>query len=175
MCGGFTNELTWPDRHDLYRLSHKLRPAPKSNMRPRYNIAPRQDVDSVHLDKTANIEMNRDRWWLVPFFAKKKPKAAMLRTRIKPVDTSGAFREGFESRLCLIPVDGCLVWTTSVEDGTTDPWLLQLPDAQGFSSPAWAHYDNLGVTSCTINSGTGRARDRAFSHSHADDHRTTEL
>lgn len=150
MCGRFTNEMTWAELHALYKLSDELFPV-RSNMQPRYNIAPTQDVDFVHLDKAGNMEMNRGRWWLVPFFAKEIPKNAMFNARIEGVDTSGAFREGFKSRRCLIPADGYFEWTTNEEDGKKDPWLLQLPDGEGFSfAGIWAHNDNLGVTSCTI-------------------------
>ncbi len=149
MCGRFTNELSWADIHALYKLSDEMFPT-RSNMQPRYNIAPTQDVDFVHLDKAGNMELNRGRWWLVPFFAKELPKAAMFNARIETIDTSGAFREGFKSRRCLIPADGYFEWTRG-EDGGKDPWLLQLPSGAPFSfAGIWAHNDNLGVTSCTI-------------------------
>jgi len=87
----------------------------------------------------------------VPFFAKEVPKHAMFNARIETIDTSGAFREGFKSRRCLIPADGYFEWTTDAEDGKKDPWLLQMEGGEGFSfAGIWAHNDNLGVTSCTI-------------------------
>ncbi|WP_108398280.1 SOS response-associated peptidase [Devosia submarina] len=151
MCGRFTNELTWPELHALYKLTDELHPVAPHNMQPRYNIAPTQDVDFVHLDKAGNMELDRGRWWLVPFFAKELPKAAMFNARIETVDTSGAFREGFRSRRCLIPADAYFEWTTNPDDGKKDPWLLQLPEGQPFSfAGIWARNDNLGVTSCTI-------------------------
>ena len=149
MCGRFTNEMTWSQLHALYSI-HDAPPA-ATNSQPRFNIAPTQDVDFVHLDKAGNMELDRGRWWLVPFFAKELPKATMFNARIESVDTSGAFREGFKSRRCLIPADGYFEWTTNAEDGKKDPWLLQLPDGEAFSfAGIWAHNDNLGITSCTI-------------------------
>jgi putative SOS response-associated peptidase YedK len=149
MCGRFTNEMTWEQIHALYKLSDNLYPV-KSNLQPRYNIAPTQDVMFVHLDKEGNLELDEGRWWLVPWFTKELPKAAMFNARIETVDTSGAFREGFKSRRCLIPADGYFEWTKA-EDGGKDPWLLQLQEGQPFSfAGIWAHNDNLGVTSCTI-------------------------
>lgn len=151
MCGRFTHEMTWADIHALYKLSDELFPMAPSNMQPRYNIAPTQDVDFVHLDKTGNMELNRGRWWLVPWWAKELPKAAMFNARIETVDTGPAFRDAFKSRRCLIPADGYFEWTTNEEDGKKDPWLLQMPRGAGFSfAGIWAHNDNLGVTSCTI-------------------------
>jgi putative SOS response-associated peptidase YedK len=149
MCGRFTNEMTWGQIHSLYKLSDNLYPT-RSNLEPRYNIAPTQDVDFVHLDKAGNMELDRGRWWLVPFFAKEISKHAMFNARIETIDTSGAFREGFKSRRCLIPADGYFEWTKA-EDGGKDPWLLQLPGGEPFSfAGIWAHNENLGVTSCTI-------------------------
>jgi putative SOS response-associated peptidase YedK len=148
MCGRFTNELTWPELYALYNIHNE---GPKTNAQPRYNIAPTQDVDFVHLDKAGNMELDRGRWWLVPFFAKELPKAAMFNARIETVDTSGAFRDGFKSRRCLIPADGYFEWTKNEDDGGKDPWLLQLPSGAPFSfAGLWARNDNLGVTSCTI-------------------------
>lgn len=148
MCGRFTNELTWPELYALYNIHNE---GPKTNAQPRYNIAPTQDVDFVHLDKAGNMELDRGRWWLVPFFSKELPKAAMFNARIETIDTSGAFREGFKSRRCLIPADGYFEWTKNEEDGGKDPWLLRLPEGRPFSfAGIWAHNDNLGVTSCTI-------------------------
>jgi len=150
MCGRFTNELSWADLHALYKLSDEMFPT-KSNMQPRFNIAPTQHVDFVHLDKAGNMELDRGRWWLVPFFAKEISKRAMFNARIETIDTSGAFREGFKSRRCLIPADGYFEWTENLDDGGKDPWLLQMPGGAPFSfAGIWAHNDNLGVTSCTI-------------------------
>lgn len=148
MCGRFTNELTWPDLYALYNIHNE---APKTNAQPRYNIAPTQEVDFVHLDKAGNMELDRGRWWLVPFFAKVPPKHAMFNARIEGVTTSGAFRESFKRKRCLIPADGYFEWTTNTEDGKKDPWLLQMPYGEPFSfAGLWDYNDHLGVSSCTI-------------------------
>lgn len=149
MCGRFTNEMTWAELHALYSI-HEPAPA-RTNSQPRFNIAPTQDVDFAHLDEAGNIELDRGRWWLVPFWAKEIPKATLFNARIETADTTPAFRDAWKRRRCLIPADGYFEWTTSAEDGKKDPWLLQLPEAKPFSfAGIWAHNDNLGVTSCTI-------------------------
>lgn len=120
-------------------------------MEPQFNIAPTEDVDFVANDKAGNRELLRGRWWLVPWWAKELPKAAMFNARIETVDSTAAFRDAFKTRRCLIPADGYFEWTTSPVDGKKDPWLLHLPEHKGFSfAGLWAHNDNLGVTSCTI-------------------------
>jgi putative SOS response-associated peptidase YedK len=127
MCGRFTNEMTWSEIHALYSILDKG--PPPSNMPPRYNIAPTQSVHFAHKDSDGHLRVDYGRWWLVPFFAKELPKAAMFNARIETVDMSGAFREPFKSKRCLIPADGYFEWTTNAEDGKKDPWLFQMPDA----------------------------------------------
>lgn len=149
MCGRFTNQMTWAEIHALYSI-HDTAPPP-TNVQPRFNIAPTQDVFFAHRDKAGGLEIDYGRWWLVPFFATEIGKNVMFNARIETVDTSGAYREPFKSKRCLIPADGYFEWTTNPEDGKKDPWLLQLPGAQPFSfAGLWAHNDKLGITSCTI-------------------------
>lgn len=74
-------------------------------MQPRYNIAPTQEVDFVHLDRAGNMEMDRGRWWLVPFFVNELPKGVMFNAWIETVDTSGAFRNGFSFGLQAIEAE----------------------------------------------------------------------
>jgi putative SOS response-associated peptidase YedK len=149
MCGRFTNEFTWAELHALYSIHDA--PPPASNMQPRYNIAPTQDVDFVALNKGGKREPLIGRWWLVPHWAKEIPKATLFNARIETLDSTAAFRDAFRYRRCLIPADGYFEWTVSEEDGKKDPWLLQMPNGAGFSfAGLWAYNDNLGVTSCTI-------------------------
>ena len=152
MCGRFTAEYTWAELHAMYKLSDDLFPTgPRSNMQPRYNIAPTQDIDFVARNKGGHLELIQGRWWLVPHWAKELPKATLFNARIETVDSTPAFRDAFKSRRCLIPADGYFEWTTSLVDGKKDPWLLQLPEGKPFSfAGLWAYNDNLGVTSCTI-------------------------
>jgi putative SOS response-associated peptidase YedK len=90
------------------------------------------------------------RWWLVPFWAREIPKAALFNARIETADTTPAFREAFKSKRCLIPADGYFEWSKG-EDSGKDPWLFELPDGAGFSfAGLWAHNEHLSVTSCTI-------------------------
>ncbi|MBB3948452.1 putative SOS response-associated peptidase YedK [Rhizobium skierniewicense] len=152
MCGRFTNLMTWAELHQLYSI-HDIAP-PSSNMRPRYNIAPTQDVFFATKPEGHEMALQQGRWWLVPFFAKELPKAAMFNARIETVESSGAYREPFKTKRCLIPADGYFEWTTNEGDRKKDPWLLQLPDAQSFSfAGLWSHNDKLDVTSCTIITG----------------------
>lgn len=149
MCGRYTRYLTWSEIHRLYRLT-----APAEigrNDEPRYNIAPTQDVPFVTAGENGNHRLREGRWWLVPYWAKEMPKAAMFNARIEGIDTAPAFRDAFKSKRCLIPADGFFEWTISPADGKKDPWHIYLPGHAPFSfAGLWAYNSNLDITSCTI-------------------------
>lgn len=149
MCGRFTQQLPWPELVRLYRLTmdyelHK-------NAEPRYNIAPTQIVPFVTKGDEGNHRLREGRWWLAPWWAKEMPKQAMFNARSETADTTGAFKDAFKSKRCLIPADGFYEWTKSADDGGRDPWYIHLPEHQPFAfAGLWAHNTKLDVTSCTI-------------------------
>jgi putative SOS response-associated peptidase YedK len=149
MCGRFTRFHTWGDIHKMYRLL----PAAETgrNTEARYNIAPTEDVYFVTAGEDGTQKVRQGRWWLVPWWAKELPKQPMFNARVETVDTSGAFKDAFKSKRCLIPADGFYEWTISPADRGRDPWHIFLPGPQPFSfAGLWAHNDKLGITSCTI-------------------------
>ncbi len=149
MCGRFTRFHTWADIHRMYSLL----PASEAgrNTEARYNIAPTEDVFFITADENGGQRVREGRWWLVPWWAKEMPKAAMFNARVETAESSGAFKDAWKSKRCLIPASGFYEWTVSPEDGKRDPWFIHLPGDQPFSfAGLWAHNDKLGVTSCTI-------------------------
>ena len=149
MCGRFTRYLSWSEIHRLYRLTAQADAG--RNTEPRYNIAPTEDVLFVTAGDDGNHKLREGRWWLVPWWAKDMPKAATFNARVETADTSGAFKDAFKSKRCLIPADGFYEWTKRPADGGKDPWHIFLPGPAPFSfAGLWAHNDKLGITSCTI-------------------------
>lgn len=152
MCGRFTKYLPWSEVHRLYRLT--LDWDKQRNDMPRYNIAPTQDVMFVTDGEDGDHRLREGRWWLVPWWAKEMPKQAMFNARLETVDRSGAFKDAWAEKRCLIPADGFYEWTKSPADGGKDPWHIHLPDHQPFSfAGLWAYNKALDVTSCTIITG----------------------
>ena len=146
MCGRFTRHHTWRELWELYRRSDA---DAGRNDEARYNIAPTQEVPFVTAENGTNW-LREGRWWLGPWWAKEIPKQAMFNARIETVATSGAFKDAFKSKRCLIPADGFYEWTKA-EDGGKDPWHIHLPCQAPLSfAGLWAHNDKLDVTSCTI-------------------------
>jgi putative SOS response-associated peptidase YedK len=64
----------------------------------------------------------------------------MFNARIETVETSGAFKDAFKSKRCLIPADGFYEWTINPGEKGRDPWHIFLPDHAPFSfAGLWAH------------------------------------
>jgi putative SOS response-associated peptidase YedK len=149
MCGRYTRYLPWSEIHRLYRLTASADVG--RNDAPRYNIAPTEEVPFVTAGENGGHKLRQGRWWLVPWHAKELPKATMFNARSESIDTSGAFKDAFKSKRCLIPADGFYEWTISPADKGRDPWHIFLPDHQPFSfAGIWAYNKNLDVTSCSI-------------------------
>ena len=65
MCGRFTNTMTWAEIHALYNI-HDNSPPP-SNMPPRYNGAPGQELLVIRRNHAnGEIVISPLRWGLIP-------------------------------------------------------------------------------------------------------------
>ena len=54
------------------------------------------------------------RWWVIPDWVKDaKPKFASFNARSETVDERNAFKESFQHRRCLFPINGFYEWTES--------------------------------------------------------------
>jgi putative SOS response-associated peptidase YedK len=85
---------------------------PTPNFPPSWNVAPTDPLPVVRHDRRAG-ERSLDilRWGLVPYWAKDiKVGFANINAMAETVDTKPAFREAFQRRRCLVPVDGFYEW-----------------------------------------------------------------
>ena len=150
MCGRFTRYLPWSEIRPALP-AHAPDWERQRNDAPAYNIAPTDPVPFVTAGENGAHKLREGRWWLVPWWAKEMPKAAMFNARIETADTSGAFKDAFASTRCLIPADGFYEWTNRRPTAARIPWHIFLPDHRPFSfAGLWAHNKKLDVTSCTI-------------------------
>ena len=68
MCGRYTQQASWSDLVHLYRIAEGTIPL---NLRPRYNMAPTQNVVVVRRGPDGKgRELSMVRWGLVPPWAK---------------------------------------------------------------------------------------------------------
>ncbi len=127
-----------------------LRSDGRSNVEPRYNITPTQDV-TFFTDREGEQVVMEGMWWLVPFWAKEKPKYPTFNARSETAHEKSSFRDSFKSKRCLIPASGYYEWTKNADDMGKDPWHIQTVDREPFAfAGLWAHNSRLDITSCTI-------------------------
>jgi len=109
MCGRFTNRLTWRQLHELYRITEpEIGPGQREpELKPRFNIAPTQNVPVVRAGKDGGRELALLRWGLVPSWAD-DPEIGYrtINAKAETVAEKPAFRAAFKRRRCLVPADG---------------------------------------------------------------------
>jgi putative SOS response-associated peptidase YedK len=104
MCGRYQN------RAEKQRIAEAFRVGipPTFEILSSYNVAPQSEQPIIRLNRdTAEREIARLRWGLVPFFAK-DPKIgySTVNARAETVNTSPTFREAMKRRRCLVPATG---------------------------------------------------------------------
>ena len=109
MCGRYTQ--TRPASELASDLDVLLDDALRSHaaLRPRYNIAPTQDVPIVLERKTRALRVVR--WGLLPSFTRSaKDAPLMINARAESLADKPAFREPLRTQRCLVLADGFYEW-----------------------------------------------------------------
>jgi putative SOS response-associated peptidase YedK len=145
MCGRFTQ------RSDLKRLAREFNVADVPEVRPRYNIAPTQEILGV-LEAADGREMKFFKWGLIPSWAKDVSMGArLINARSETVEEKPAFRDAFKKRRLLIPADGFYEWQRT--EGRKQPFFFQMRDESPFGfAGLWERWQGEGhlIESCTI-------------------------
>ena len=122
-----------------------------SELQPRYNIAPSQDVPIIR-DTGNGRELVLARWGLVPHWSKDaKPKYSTINARAETVAEKPTYREAFKRKRCLIPATGFYEWSQA--GGQKTPHHIRLPDGGLFAfAGLWDHWEQegAGFDSCSI-------------------------
>lgn len=120
-------------------------------LRPRYNIAPGQDVPIIR-DAGNRRELAAARWGLVPHWSREeKPKYSTINARAETVADKPTYRDAFKRKRCLIPATGFYEWKQL--DGGKVPYHIRLPDGGLFAfAGLWEHWEKegAGFDSCSI-------------------------
>jgi putative SOS response-associated peptidase YedK len=103
-----------------------------ASLKPRFNIAPTQDIAAVRTGQNAARELVLLRWGLVPFWAK-DPSIGnrMINARAETVAEKPSFRAAFRKRRCLILADGFYEWHT--QDGRKLPYFISAASGKPFA------------------------------------------
>jgi putative SOS response-associated peptidase YedK len=125
-----------------YRRSEKQRIAeafrtgipPTFEILPSYNAAPQTFQPIVCLNsRTLERELLQMRWGLVPWWTKdSKMSYSTIQAKAETVGTSSTYRESFERRRCLIPLDGFYEWDT-IGPKSKEPYAIAMTSGSLFA------------------------------------------
>ena len=121
--------------------------------RPRYNIAPTQDIVAVVAREGARHD-GLLRWGLIPSFATdQRVGSRMINARVETLGEKHAFRGLIARRRCLVLADGFFEWRREPGGGKTPLWI-HLADGGPFAFAGlwdvWRSPAGERVGSCTI-------------------------
>jgi putative SOS response-associated peptidase YedK len=84
---------------------------PRTNLRPRYNAAPGQDLPIIRRAESGTRELTFARWGLIPSWSKgPDSRFSMINARSDTVASKPAYRGPFRHKRCLVPADGYFEW-----------------------------------------------------------------
>jgi len=126
MCGRFAFYSPVEAAAALFGVDASL------DIKPRYNIAPTQDIAAIRNDKDGERELVMLRWGLVPFWAK-DPSIGnrMINARAETVAEKPSYRNAYKHRRCLVLADGFYEWQRQGE--TKTPFFISLESGQPFA------------------------------------------
>jgi putative SOS response-associated peptidase YedK len=121
--------------------------------RPRFNIAPSQDVLAV-VRGPDGLRAGLLRWGLIPHWSKDSSMGARtINARSETVDRRPAFEDSFRRRRCWVLADGFYEWRKE-PDGSRTPFHFHLPDGRPFAFAGlwdrWRGLDGAEILSCTL-------------------------
>jgi len=141
MCGRFT--LKKPERIRLPNY-HSDFPV----LKPRYNIAPSQDVVTV-VQRGSSPEAAFLQWGLIPSWSKEAK--GIINARVETIEDKPSFNDSFKNRRCLILADGFYEWERHGK--ISQPYYFQMKDGAPFAfAGIWDRWRHNGRTidSCAI-------------------------
>ncbi len=123
MCGRYT--ACTPSR-----VLAKILGTPLPELRPRFNIAPGQDVAVVRMSPARQLSFDRLLWGLVPQWAGEGAQA-QINARCETAARKPWFRAAFRDRRCLVLADGFYEWKKL--GARKQPYYIRLRDESPFA------------------------------------------
>ena len=126
MCGRAKLETDVSELKILFRIPPEY---PTPNLAPSWNVAPTDSLPIVRYDpKAASRTLDLMRWGLVPYWAKDiKIGFSTINAMAETVDQKPVFREAFQRRRCLVPVDSFYEWK-KLGPKEKQPYAIALAD-----------------------------------------------
>ena len=148
MCGRFSQTAT-PDK-----IAEQFEVNEPPLFKPRYNIAPSQQVATIRLNpEAAKRECVMLRWGLIPSWAKdSKIGNQCINAKAETVAEKPSFRSAFKIRRCLVIADGFYEW--QLQGQQKQPMWIGLKSKRPFAfAGLWEHWkpaEGAPIETCTI-------------------------
>ena len=104
------------------------------NYPPRWNGAPSQDLLVIRRNHdTGEISLDPLRWGLIPYWCK-DPKGGRkpINAKCETVDRLPTFRDAYQRRRCIVPVDGFFEWKAIKGQKAKQPYAIAMKDGSPF-------------------------------------------
>lgn len=143
MCG--RNSLFHPQPE----LEERFDATAREPIRPRYNIAPREDLAVIRNDEPEAIDQLE--WGLLPAWADDSTDVPRpINARSETVTEKPMFRDAFEERRCLVLSSGFYEWQAQT-GAAKQPYRICLEDDDPFAfAGLWEHWENNGTKKNTV-------------------------
>ena len=129
MCGRFI-QIANPEKIRGILPDVEIDEAAAGGFRPRYNIAPTQDVLTVL--NTPPPRLTTTRWGLIPPWAKDAGIGnRMINARAETLESKPSYRDPFRKRRCIIFADGFYEWKGTGK--TRIPYLIRFESGEPFA------------------------------------------
>jgi len=146
MCGRITQSSSPQDYARLFGITCDL------VIKPRYNIAPSNQIMACRLSAAGEKELITLHWGLVPAWSKGLDRRfSMINARAETLADKPAYRGPFKKQRCLIPADGFYEWHQ--ENGKQPYYIHATQDHPLMFAGIWDHWeDDSGdkIDSCSI-------------------------
>jgi putative SOS response-associated peptidase YedK len=141
---------------------------PTPNFAPSWNVAPTDPLPIVRLDREGHRSLDIMRWGLVPFWAKDiKVGFANINAKAEGIENRPAFREAFQRRRCLVPVENFYEWKKAPTG--KQPYAIALADRgimalaglwENWRSPAGERVRSFAIVTTRPNALCAELHDR---------------
>ncbi len=138
MCGRFALVTEKHILEMLFELDYSF----NFELKPRFNIAPSQQVPVVRLSSTEEKrELALLKWGLVPFWAKDQTIGnRLINARAETAREKPAFRDAYKKRRLLVPASGFYEWKK--EAGGKQPYFITTKNRELISlAGLWERWD----------------------------------
>jgi putative SOS response-associated peptidase YedK len=127
MCGRFALS---PKTKDIEHLVPRI--SLGSELKPRYNIAPTQDIACIMSENPGELSFLR--WGLIPSWSKDESIGSkMINARSETINEKPSFRNAFRKRRCLIIASGFYEWKKTEGVAKKSPYYIYLSSGLPFT------------------------------------------